>query len=58
MQEQEVKSYQRKTQKDYSLAFKLEIVDAVEKGELTYKQAQLRYGIRKKYRFGLVAKTW
>jgi len=46
MKEQEVKSYQRKTQKDYSLAFKLELVDAVEKGELTYKQAQLRYGIQ------------
>lgn len=46
MEEQEVKDYQRKTQRDYSLAFKLEIVDAVEKGELTYKQAQLRYGIQ------------
>lgn len=46
MEEQEVKSYQKKTQKDYSLAFKLEIVDAVEKGEVTYKQAQLRYGIQ------------
>jgi len=46
MKEQEVKSYQKKTQKDYSLAFKLEVVDAVEKGELTYKQAQLRYGIQ------------
>jgi transposase-like protein len=46
MGEQEVKSYQRKTQKDYSLAFKLEIVDAVEKGELTYKQAQMRHGIQ------------
>jgi transposase-like protein len=46
MKEQEVKSYRRKTQKDYSLAFKLEIVDAVEKGELTYKQAQLRHGIQ------------
>jgi transposase-like protein len=46
MKEQEVKSYQRKTQRDYSLAFKLEIVNAVEKGELTYKQAQLRYGIQ------------
>jgi transposase-like protein len=46
MKEQEFKSYQRKTQRDYSLAFKLEIVDAVEKGELTYKQAQLRYGIQ------------
>jgi transposase-like protein len=46
MKEQEVKGYQRKTQRDYSLAFKLGIVDAVEKGELTYKQAQLRYGIQ------------
>ena len=46
MKEQEVEVYQRKTQKDYSLAFKLEIVDAVEKGELTYKQAQFRYGIQ------------
>lgn len=46
MQEQEVKSYQRRTQRDYSLAFKLEIVDAIEKGELTYKQAQFRYGIQ------------
>jgi transposase-like protein len=46
MKSQEIKGYQRKTQKDYSLAFKLEIVDAVEKGELTYKQAQFRYGIQ------------
>ena len=46
MKEQEVKGYQKKTQKDYSLAFKLEIVDAVEKGELTYKQAQLCHGIQ------------
>ncbi len=46
MKEQEVKSYQKRTQKAYSLAFKLEIVAAVEKGELTYKQAQFRYGIQ------------
>ena len=46
MEEQEVKGYQKKTQKDYSLAFKLELVDAIEKGEFTYKQAQLRYGIQ------------
>ena len=36
----------RKSQKDYSLAFKLAVVDQVEKGLLTYKQAQLRYGIQ------------
>lgn len=46
MEEQDVKGYQRKTQRDYSLSFKLQIVDAVEKGEFTYKQAQLRYGIQ------------
>jgi transposase-like protein len=46
MKEQAVKGYQKRTQRDYSLAFKLEIVDAIEKGELTYKQAQLRYGIQ------------
>ncbi len=48
MEEQEFKSYQKRTQKDYSLAFKLEMVDAVEKGELTCKQAQMRYGIQGK----------
>ena len=36
----------KKTQKDYSLAFKLQVVDEVEKGHLTYKQAQLKYGIQ------------
>src|SRR5690606_16760097 len=36
----------KRTQRDYSLAFKLAVVDQVEKGELTYKQAQERYGIQ------------
>lgn len=31
MKEQEIRAYQRKTQRDYSLAFKLAIVDAIEK---------------------------
>jgi len=30
----------KRTQRDYSLAFKLSVVDQVEKGEMTYKQAQ------------------
>lgn len=46
MEEQGFKNHQKRTQRDYSLAFKLAIVDAVEKGEITYKQAQLRYGIQ------------
>ncbi len=36
----------KRTQRDYTLAFKRLVVDQVEKGELTYKQAQGRYGIQ------------
>lgn len=36
----------RRTQKDYSLAFNLQVVDEVEKGLLTYKQSQKKYGIQ------------
>lgn len=36
----------KRTQRDYTLAFKLGIVEDVEKGNLTYKQAQKKYGIQ------------
>jgi transposase-like protein len=36
----------KRTQCDYTLAFKLAVVEEVEKGELTYKQAQDKYGIQ------------
>lgn len=36
----------KRTQRDYTLAFKLSVVAQVEKGELTYKQAQEQYGIQ------------
>lgn len=36
----------KRSQRDYTLAFKLSVVDQVEKGELSYKQAQDRYGIQ------------
>ncbi|MFM4886738.1 IS3 family transposase, partial [Aeromonas veronii] len=36
----------KRTQRDYSLTFKLALVEQIEKGELTYKQAQARYGIQ------------
>lgn len=39
-------SRKRRSQRDYSLAFKLQVVREVEKGELTYKQAQKKYGIQ------------
>ena len=40
------KDYQKRTQRDYSLAFKLQVVDEVEKGHLTWKQSQKKYGIQ------------
>jgi transposase-like protein len=40
------KDFTKRTQKDYSLAFKLQLIDEVEKGHLTYKQAQTKYGIQ------------
>lgn len=36
----------RRSQRDYSLAFKISVITQVEKGELTYKQAQRLYGIQ------------
>lgn len=36
----------KRTQRDYTLAFKLAVVGEVERGELTYKQAQVRYGVQ------------
>jgi len=39
-------NYLKRTQKDYSLAFKLQVVNEVEKGHLTWKQSQNKYGIQ------------
>lgn len=36
----------KRTQRDYTMAFKLQVVSQVEKGEFTYKQAQKKYGIQ------------
>ncbi|MDX5346479.1 MAG: transposase [Hymenobacteraceae bacterium] len=36
----------KRTQRDYTLAFKLQVVAQIERGELSYKQAQRRYGIQ------------
>ena len=36
----------KRTQKDYTLAFKLQVVDEVEKGELSQDAAQRKYGIQ------------
>lgn len=36
----------KRSQRDYTLAFKLAVVEEVEKGILSYKQAQRKYGIQ------------
>jgi transposase len=36
----------RRSQRDYTMAFKLQVIGQVEKGEYTYKQAQKYYGIQ------------
>jgi transposase-like protein len=36
----------KRTQRDYSLAFKLSVVERVEKGEMSYPEAQRRFGIQ------------
>jgi len=43
-----VESSTRRSQRDYTLAFKLEVISLVESGECTYKEAQLRFGIQGK----------
>ncbi|MBP6182784.1 IS3 family transposase [Flavobacterium sp.] len=39
-------SPEKRSQRDYNLGFKLAVISQVEKGELTYKQAQKKYGIQ------------
>lgn len=44
--EDQTEQRKKRSQKDYSLAFKLQVISEVEKGELSYKQAQKKYGIQ------------
>jgi transposase-like protein len=46
MEERDQERDNKRTQRAYSLAFKLQVIEEVEKGELTYKQAQRKYGIQ------------
>ncbi len=41
-----VKIPSKRTQRDYNMGFKLAVISQVEKGEMTYKQAQKTYGIQ------------
>ena len=37
---------EKRSQRDYPMGFKLEVISQVEKGKMTYKQAQKHYGIQ------------
>ena len=43
---EEETNYHKRTQRDYTLTFKLHVVKEVESGELTLLQAQRKYGIQ------------
>ena len=44
----------KRTQRDYTQAFKLSVVEQVEHVELTCKEVQKRYGIQGRFELGLV----
>lgn len=46
MKEEEKNVYQKRTQKDYSMSFKLQIVQSIERGELSAYDARKQYGIQ------------
>ena len=44
--ENQEKGYKKRSQKDYSYSFKLQVVEEVERGELSQSQARKKYGIQ------------
>jgi hypothetical protein len=40
------KGYQKRTQKDYTLSFKLQVIQEIEQGILTRTQALNKYGFK------------
>jgi transposase-like protein len=46
MEEQTKREYVRRTQKDYSMSFKLQVVQEIERGELSITSASRQYGIQ------------
>ena len=44
--QKEENEYVKRTQKDYTLAFKLQVVSEIERGELSCRGATMKYGIQ------------
>ena len=43
---QPIHAARKRTQRDYTLGFKLSVIEKIENGDMTYKQAQDAYGIQ------------
>ena len=46
MEKYEESRYVKRTQKDYTMSFKLQVVQEVERGKLTATEATKKYGIQ------------
>jgi transposase-like protein len=46
MDKQEERRYTKRTQKDYTMSFKLQIVQEIERGKLSTTEATKKYGIQ------------
>ena len=46
MEKHEEVRYLKRTQKDYTMSFKLQIVQEIERGQLTITEATKKYGIQ------------
>ena len=46
MEEKSENKYVRRTQKDYSMSFKLQVVNEIERGESSIRGAARKYGIQ------------
>ncbi|MFV8337056.1 hypothetical protein ACNQF7_13360 [Flavobacterium sp. RSP29] len=46
MEQDEETRYVKRTQKDYTMSFKLQIVREIERGQLTSTEATKKYGIQ------------
>ena len=46
MEEDSENKYVRRSQKDYSMSFRMQVVDEVERGEISVTAAQRKYGIQ------------
>lgn len=44
--EESKSKYIKRTQKDYSMSFKMSVISEIERGELSIKEATLKYGIQ------------